>query len=44
MKENKKIPKYLDFVGRRKKLWNLKGMVSLIVVGTLETVSKGMEK
>ena len=44
IKESEKIDKYLDFARELKKLWNMKMMVVPIVVGALETVSKGLEK
>ena len=43
IKENKKIYKYLDLAWELKKLWNMKVTVITIVVGTWETVLKGIE-
>ena len=42
-KENEKADKYLDLARELKRLWN-KVMVILIVVGTLGTVTKDLER
>ena len=44
MKENEKIDKFLEFVREQKKLWNLRVMVILIIVGVPGVVSKGLER
>ena len=40
LKENKKKDKYLDFVWKLKKLWNMEFMVRPIVIDALGTVTK----
>ena len=42
LKESEKKNKYLDFAREGKKLWNLKVTVILIVISTLDTVTKGL--
>ena len=42
LKESEKRDKYPDLVRGLKKLWNLKVMVILIVIGVLSTVTKGL--
>ena len=44
MKESEKIRKSLNIARDLKKLWNIKVMVILIVVGALGTVFKVLEK
>ncbi len=44
MKESKKIDKYLDLARKLKKLWNMKVMVILIVIGALGMVPKALGK
>ena len=40
-KKNEKRENYLDLARGKKKLWNLKVTVILIITGVLRTVSKG---
>ena len=40
IKENEKIDKYLDFARELRKLWNIRVMVILMVVGALGTFLK----
>ena len=42
IKESGKIDNYFDLVRELKKLWSMKFMVLLIVVGALEIVPKGL--
>ena len=42
IKENEKRDNYSDLVRKLKMLWNMKVMVTPIVIGTLGTVPKGM--
>ena len=45
LKENEKKDKYLDFARKlKKKLWNIKATVIPIVIGALDTVTKGLIK
>ena len=44
MKENEKMDKYLDLARELKKIWNMKVKVIPIVIGTLGTVTKSLEK
>ena len=44
IKENEKTDKYLDLTREQKKMRNMKETVIPIVVGTLGTVHKGLEK
>ena len=44
IKENKNLLKFVDLVRELEKLWNIKVTVIPIVVGTLQTVYKGLEK
>ena len=48
LKENEKKDKYLDLAKKlkkkTKKLWNMKTMAVLIVVGVIDTVTKGLLK
>ena len=44
IKESETIEKFLDLAWELKKLWNMKVMVILIVVGTLGIIMKGLEK
>ena len=44
MKESETISKYLDIAKYLKKLWNVKVTMKSIVVGTLETIPKSLEK
>ena len=44
MKETEKIDKYLDLARELKKLWNMKVIVILIVVGAFGMASKDLEK
>ena len=44
IKEIEKLDKYLDLGWELKNLWNMKVMVILIIVGTLGTVLKSLEK
>ena len=42
LNESEKRYKYLDFARELKKLWNMKVIVIPIVIGALDTVTKGM--
>ena len=42
--ENKTLYKYLDLARELKNLWNKRVRVTLIVIGALVTVSKGLER
>ena len=44
IKENEEIDKYLDLAKELKKLWNMKLVVILIVVGALETIPKRLRE
>ena len=44
IKESEKIGKYLDLAQELKERWNIKVMVTPIIVGVLGIVSKGLEK
>ena len=40
----RKLKKYLDLAGKLKKLWNISVIVIPLLVGTLGTIHKGLEK
>ena len=42
LKECKKRDKYLNLLGKLKKLWNMKVTIIPIVIGALGTVTKGL--
>ena len=42
LKESKKQNRYQDLAWELKKLWNIKVMVILIVIGAFGTVTKGL--
>ena len=42
LKERKKSDEYIDLVRELKKLWNMKVMIILIVIGGLGTITKGL--
>ena len=42
LKESEKRDKYLGLTWELKKLWNMKVTVILIVIGALDTVTKGL--
>ena len=44
LKENEKKDMYLDLTRELKKLWNINVTVMPIVIGTLDTVTKGLIK
>ena len=44
MKEFEKKDKYLDLARELKKLWNMKVMIVLIVIGAFGTITKGLSK
>ena len=44
LKESEKRDKYLDFARELKKLWNMKVTITLIVIGALGAVTKGLSK
>ena len=44
LKESKKKDKYLDLARDIKKLWNMKVTIVPIVIGALDTVTKGLLK
>ena len=44
LKESEKKDKYLNLARELKKLWNMKVMVVLIVIGVLGTITKGLLK
>ena len=44
LKESKKKDKYLDLARELKKLWNMKVTIVPIVIGALDTVTKGLLK
>ena len=44
LKEYEKKDKYLDLARELKKLWNMKVMIVLIVIGALGTITKGLLK
>ena len=44
LKESEKKDKYLDLAREQRKLWKMKVAVTLIVIETFETVSKGFER
>ena len=44
LKEGEKRNKYLDLARELKKIWNMKGTIIPIVIGTFDTVTKGLLK
>ena len=42
LKESEKKDKYLGLARELKKLWNMKVMVILVLIGTFSTVTKGL--
>ena len=44
LKESEKKDKYLDLARELKKLWNMKEMGILIVIGSLGTITKALVK
>ena len=44
LKESEKKDKYLDLDRELKKLWNMKVMIILVIIGALGTVTKGLIK
>ncbi len=44
LKESEKKDKYLDLARELKKLWNMKVTIIPIVIGTFDTVTKGLLK
>ena len=42
LKESEKRDKYMDLARELKKLWNMKVIVKSIVIGALDTVTKGL--
>ena len=44
LKESEKKDKYLDLTRELKKLWNMKVTIVLIVIGALDTITKGLLK
>ena len=44
IKESEKIDKYFDLARELEKFWNMRVIVIRVVVDTLETVLKGLEK
>ena len=44
LKESEKKDKYLDLARELKKLWNMKVTIILIVIGALDTFTKGLVK
>ena len=44
LKESEKKDKYLDLTRKLKKLWNVKVTFILIIIGALDTVTKGLLK
>ena len=44
MKECKKKDKYLDLAKESKRLWNMKVTIVPIVIGALDTITKGLLK
>ena len=43
-KEREKKDKYLDLAKELKKMWNMKAMFMLIIIGAFGTVTKGLLK
>ena len=44
LKESEKKGKYLDFARKLKKLWNMRLTIVPIVIGALDTITKGLLK
>ena len=44
LKESEKKDKYFDLARELKKLWNMKVMIEPIVIGALDTITKGLLK